>query len=419
MSSLTTRRIPHRTSAWGMRRNTLPTTAIGSDEDPFDDGAFAAEIEEFVDTVIIGGLTPGQQITYLYSHNDLGGPDTGFGKSRMLLRVRTAINEDLGDEILEPLVEPDEKILIGAAYASFNTNLRTGYYPVLVEAVNDAATAGERPLLTQAHERIADRVGSEPDDIADALNTSQVKLGVTLRPSTVKAFCDDGAPGVAADITVGSSSTMHLRSGIQWLHFLLVALDAAGIERLYLFIDQLEDLASNKAQTRAKRFREIGRVRDMLEDEPTRSMLHTTFTMHDNAAAELETFWVDHRLPSYHPHRSNMGHIVLLNGLRDDDAAASVLKSWLAEGRIADYTGDTLVPFEMSAVRALRIHAAGRVGELLPTASKVFSAGERERRERIDDAYVRDVLNDTGAPVSDTGDDALTAVPDADDDLLA
>ena len=416
MSSLTSRRVPHRTSAWGMRRNTLPTTAIGSDEDPFDDGAFEKEIEEFVDTVIIGGLTPGQQITYLYSHNDLGGEDTGFGKSRMLLRVRSAINEDLGEEILEPLVDSDEKVLIGAAYASFNTNLRTGYYPVLVEAVLDAATAGERPLLAQAYERIP---GDEPYEIERALHASQMKLGVSLRPSTVQAFCEEGAAGVVADITVNSSSTTHLRSGIQWLHFLLVALDAAGIERLYLFIDQLEDLATNKSQTRAKRYREIGRIRDLLEDEPTRSMLHTTFTMHDNAAAELEPFWIPHRLPSYHPHRSNMGHIVLLNGLRDDDAAASVLSSWLSEGRVPGYTGDPLVPFEMSAVRALREHAARRVGELLPAASKVFSAADRERVARIDDAYVRNVLTDTGGALTSPGDDALASVPDSDDDLLA
>jgi hypothetical protein len=114
-----------------------------------------------------------------------------------------------------------------------------------------------------------------------------------------------------------------------------------------------------------------------------------------------------------------MGHIVLLNGLHSDDAAGAVLASWLAEGRVDGYTGDPLVPFEMSAVRALREYAAGRVGELLPAASKVFSAGERERRERIDDAYVRDVLHDTNGAPGGAGDDAVVSLPDSDDDLLA
>src|SRR4051794_25497006 len=157
-----TQSVPFRTSAWGMRRNSLPITATGADGQPFDDGAFEVEIAEFVDRVIIGGLTPSAQLAYLYSHNDLGGEDTGFGKTRMMLRLRTAINEDLGQSILDGLVDDDERIRFGAAYATFDDNLRTGYYPVLVRAVNDAATAGEKPLLQHAYERIADRVGNEP-----------------------------------------------------------------------------------------------------------------------------------------------------------------------------------------------------------------------------------------------------------------
>ena len=54
----------------------------------------------------------------------------------------------------------------------------------------------------------------------------------------------------------------------------------------------------NRTMPRARRYREIGRIRDLLNDEPTRSMMHTTFTMHDTAAPSSEEFWVPHRLPS-------------------------------------------------------------------------------------------------------------------------
>jgi hypothetical protein len=411
-------RKPHRQSAWMIRKNPLPTEAIGRDEDPYSDDAFAAEIEQVIDRVIIGGLSPHRQITFLYSHNKHGGEDTGFGKSRTMLKLRTVINEDLGHSLLEHVVEKEELVPIGAAYASFNVHQRTGYYPVLVAATLDAATAGETPLLEHAYKRIVARIGDDsPETIRRAIIASQLRFGVSLRPSTVDAFCSEGAAGITGDITATSDATK-LRSGIQWLHFLLAALDAAEIRRVYLFIDQLEDLATNKTQTRARRYREIGRIRDLLEDEPSRSMLHTTFTMHDTAASDLEEFWIPHRLPSYQLRKSNMGQIVLLEGLRDDRAAAGVLGAWLATERQNGFTGAAQEPFEMSAVRALREYAEGRVGPFLVAAAKVFDAGDADRRESIDDAYTREVLGDGTIPDVEAGVAELVASGD-DDDLLA
>ena len=418
MSPLTTRR-PHRQEIWSIKRNPLPTEAIGRDEDPYSDEAFADEIEQVVDKVIVAGLTPRRQLAYVYSRNQLGGEDTGFGKTKTMLHIRTAINEDLGHGVLENQVDEDEIVPIGAAYASFNTNQRTGYYPVLADAVFDASRAGENPLLAQAYDRIVAARGSDFEDVRRAIVDSQNTLGVSLRESTVTAFSSMGAAGVAADV-VKASPTIKLRSGLAWLDFLLVALHAAGIMRLFLFIDQLEDLATNKSQTRAKRFREIGRIRDLLEDEPTRSMLHTTFTMHDTAAAELEEFWTPHRLPSYAVRRANMGQIVLLEGLKNDSAAADVLGAWLSSGRLDGFAGQAYEPFEMSAVRALREYAEGRVGPFLVAASKVFDAGEIDRLTTIDDTYARGVLDDVASAAGAAGVGAPdVALPDDDDDLLA
>lgn len=415
MSTISARR-PHRQTAFNLKHNPFPTEAIGKDADPYSDDAFGDEIEQIIDRVIVGGLTSRRQLSFVYSHNLLGGEDTGFGKTATLLKMRTAINEDLGRSILEHLVEDEDLVPIGAAYASFNTHQRTGYYPVLADAVKDAATAGEKPLLAHVHERIVAKHGSSHQEIRSAIVDSQVALGVSLRQPTVSAFCEGGAAGIASDITQTSSATM-LRSGNQWLHFLLVAMHAAEIPRLFLFIDQLEDLAMNKSQTRARRYREIGRVRDLLEDEPTRSMLHTTFTMHDTAAAELEEFWLPHRLPSYRPQRANMGQIVLFEGLRDDPAAAKVLAAWMEPERTDGFNGDPHHPFEMSAVRALRERSEGRVGQLLVDAAKVLDAAEQDKAAAVDGNYVRNLFEDDEIPAGESESEALVA--EADDDLLA
>jgi hypothetical protein len=192
---------------------------------------------------------------------------------------------------------------------------------------------------------------------------------------------------------------------------------AARVGRLYLFIDQLEDLATNKAMPRARRFREIGRIRDLLETKPTSTMLHTTFTMHDTAAVELEPFWEANRLPPYHLNRANMNQIVLLEGLTDDTAAASVLASWLTPARTATFAGSGHHPFELSAVRALRQHAEGRVGIFLTTAAMVLDAAIGDRRVNIDDVYVREILTD--ATASNREQDHGPAVGYIEDDLLA
>jgi hypothetical protein len=410
--TVVTRRRPHRLTAWGLKANPLPTEAIGRDEFPFSEEAFEEELIEFTDKIVVAGLSPRRGISFLYSQPPFGGEeDTGFGKSATMMQMRTDINETLGASVLEEFVEPEEIVPIGAAYASFNTKERTGYYQVVVQAVYDAATAGEVPLLERARERIENQHG----DIADAIYHSQVKLNTPLRASTVHAFVMDGAAGVAEEIAT-SSETIKLRSGLQWLHFLLVALDAAGIRRLFLFVDQLEDLATNKSQSRAKRFREIGRIRDLLEDEPTRTMLHTTFTMHEHAGVELEEFWTQHRLPSYEPRRANMGQIVLLQGLRDDPAAAKVLAAWLSTEREDGYSGSPYAPFEMSAVRVLRDAAESRVGPFLVKACKVLDAAEAARLPEIDDSFVDEVLSEE-APVRIQDDDAPPAI-EADDDLL-
>ena len=76
------------------------------------------------------------------------------------------------------------------------------------------------------------------------------------------------------------SNASQIRSGLHYLDFTMIALAAAGVRKVFLMIDQLEDLATNKSLSSARRRREIGRIRDLMENEPYASMLHMTSTFH-------------------------------------------------------------------------------------------------------------------------------------------
>ena len=98
------------------------------------------------------------------------------------------------------------------------------------------------------------------------------------------------------------------------MNFALIALGAAGVTKVFFMIDQLEDLATNKALAASKRRREIGRIRDLLETQPYASMLHQTFTFHATAAMALDSYWEQNRLPSFEDNPANQAAVTVLRG---------------------------------------------------------------------------------------------------------
>ena len=140
------------------------------------------------------------------------------------------------------------------------------------------------------------------------------------------------------------SEATQVRSGIQYFAFALIALAAAGVEKCFVMIDQLEDLGKKGALTAAKRRREIGRIRDLLEIEPYASLLHLSFTFHQAAATILESDWEANRLPSFEPTSANGSAVVVLRGLHEDDQVEALLKAWMEPRRIDGTLTDT-TPF--------------------------------------------------------------------------
>jgi hypothetical protein len=258
---------------------------------------------------------------------------------------------------------------------------------VLFNAVIDLTQPPQMgtPVLDQARARIVQDLGTaDPTHLYRHVTDTWLNICGTappLRPEVVSAFADAGAQGVKAALGM-VSATARLRSGLHYLDFALAALAAAGVDHLYLMIDQLEDLATTRTMTAAKRSREVGRVRDMLEGPPYSNRVHFIFTFHNRAAQVLERFWEENRLPPFEISPSNVASVVVLRGLKDDTQVSDLLRVYLEDKREGQ-VDDDLLPFDAGAITVLREVADGRVGILLNRAREILDYAAERGAPRI------------------------------------
>ena len=381
----------HMEEAWGLDQNPFPHVAIsGGWKDPYSSDVFPGEETEFFQKTVRGALQGNQQVGFLWSKGP--GGDTGYGKTALMRESVRKINEDFGRQVQAATGIRDERIVpIAAGFSELNTMNRTGLYPVLFNAVIGMATDASAPLLV-ARDSICEAIGDDaPEKIEAKLIETRLSIAPrssALRPDLIRTFSNAprDLPGFLGSVTEATQ----IRSGIQYLDFALVALAAAGVRKVFLMIDQLEDLATNMSLPAARRQREIGRIRDLMENEPYASRLHMTFTFHATAASKLESFWERNRLPSFEDTPANQSAVVVLRGIRDDDQVEALLRVWLDAYRIDKSVPGDLVPFERDALTVLRQISQGRPGILLNRANELFSAGAVAQRGLIDGAFARD-----------------------------
>jgi hypothetical protein len=205
---------------------------------------------------------------------------------------------------------------------------------------------------------------------------------------------------------------------MQFLDFALAVLGAAGIDHLFIFVDQLEDLATNLGITSAKRSKEIGRIRDLLEEQPYAGRLHQILTFHSSASIKLARYWEPLRLPRFDIAPDNMSVIVELRGMTTDEQAADVIKAYLDENRLRA-SDDDLAPFEPGAVAVLRTVSHGRVGIMLSKAHGLFHAAAEAGVETITaDFASRFFSGEVGATVGHGGGEPVAVASGIDDLLL-
>lgn len=387
----------HIEETWGLAQNPFPHAAIsGRWDDPYSHDVFPDEESEFLEKTVRGALQGNRQIGFLWSRGPTG--DTGYGKTAMMRESVRKINADFGTQVEASVGMREDRIVpIVGAFSELNTMTRTGLYSVLFNAVVGMARNEESPLL-RARDLICAEIGDDaPGQVAAKLVQTRLDIAPTsspLRPDLLQAFAD--APSQFPAFLGNVSTASQIRNGLQYLDFTLIALAAAGVRKLFLMIDQLEDLATNKTLSRARRRREIGRIRDLMENEPYASMLHMTFTFHSTAATELESFWEQNRLPNFEATSDNQAAVVVLRGIQDNDQVEALMRAWLDAYRIDSSLSGTIVPFEHDAFTVLRSYSGGRPGILLHHANELFQAGAEARRGLIDGEFARQHFSSTG-----------------------
>lgn len=406
----------HIEEAWGLDQNPFPHSAIsGGWADPYSSNVFPDEEAEFFQKTIRGGLQGNRQIGFLWSKGP--GGDTGYGKTALMRESVRKINVDFGRQVEAATGMREERIVpIVAGFSELNTMSRTGLYPVLFNAVVGMAQDAEAPLL-HARELICKELGDDaPNKLAAKLAETRLAVAPTssaLRPDLIHVFTE--TPEEMPSFLGRVSNASQIRSGLQYLDFALIAFASAGVRKVFLMIDQLEDLATNRALSSAKRRREIGRIRDLMESEPYASMLHMTFTFHSTAGKFLEPFWEQNRLPSFEDNPTNQAAVVVLRGMRDDDQVEALLGAWLDTHRVDGSTVGELVPFERDALTVLRQVAEGRPGILLNRANELLQAGAEAQKGLIDGKFAKDYFSGAGHSMSspvDTEDDQVSNVKD-------
>ena len=132
-----------------------------------------------------------------------------------------------------------------------------------------------------ADERRAARAERKAEERLFAERIRTAPGAAPLRAEVVKAFASDGADGVLRQLSI-VSPTARVRNGLQYLDFLITACAAAGVDHVFVFVDQLEDLATNKSITAAN-------VSATALDVSTAALAATTITNVDLALTEVAT----------------------------------------------------------------------------------------------------------------------------------
>jgi hypothetical protein len=410
----------HIEEAFGLDENPFPAEGIssGSDTERYSEQVFPEETREFRMKVIRGGLQGGRKTGFLWSMSPIG-EDTGFGKTTMMRATVHAINGDFGDSVQESLgIKSERRKKIVGAFAELNEQLRNGLYPVLFAATQNMAS-GRDAVLGTAREVLLERANGDVEQAWDLVTDAQLKLapsGQALRPDLLEAFFQ--GPSELAEMLADVSDAARLRNGVQYFTGALYILAGAGVEKVFLMLDQLEDLGKKGALTAAKRRREIGRIRDLLEIEPFASRLHMSFTFHEAAASNLEGDWYANRLPSFDHGGANSAAAVVLRGLRDDDQVEELLKVWMEPKRNEHAGPSPISPFTQDVRGVLLSVSQGRPGILLNRGNELIWAGAEAQVGEIDGAFAREHFRGGGqlATVATDVDDVGPA--DDYDDLL-
>lgn len=408
--------------SYRLKANPFPAEAIvafGASEKARNGALFKPEIYPnevrlYFERFIVSTLASpnGPRFGALWSVGE-GADPRGFGKSNLGKWASDLISLDFGETALRTW-GPDwfeERTPILAAYASFDKEQTGTFHSVVFEHVLDLSTLQEGPsVLARLRQRALEQTqieeGLDPDEATDALVAEVMKRRVReqgrtldrLDPDILQVLLDaeDERRREALTKVSGRSRTL---SGLHYLDALFSIATVAGIARIYLFVDQVEDLADSSAVSKAKRKREVERFRDMaIELSPFNRMSYFILTMHPRGRDAIRGLWKDARLPNIdYDSAESKDRCVILKGIETAEDAERLLTVYLMQERMESAPSVSAAhPFDKSAMATLRDHAEGRPGYILSLASRVLDEGSRRNLPVITSDLVDEVTSDIG-----------------------
>ena len=418
--------IKHLREAWGLDHNPFPPAAIGGENSmdaPYSNEILGNDRAQFIEKLIVkAALPPGREFGYLWSQGQRD--DTGFGKTTLMLHTARELNFDFGGGIIAQHGLPDDAQMAGV-WASMKLTGVTGIYALLFNTIAYAAqrpVANEESLLERCWGNLANRLKIDPMDQAALTVAVETEVNRThrdlfpgypsLRTDILKALVSCDLEHVLSALGKVSQPS-RTRNGLAYFEAFYCLIRAAGIKHLFVFIDQLEDLATARNVPKATRQREVGRFRDIFaETAGFRGSCHAVFTLHNRAAQALADFWHYERLnPPFWP-QDPMGRsaTVVLRGITTEEQVEALLATYLDSVRENPSESGT-APFEQSTYRSLLERSDGRIGRMLSEAYAVLDQAAESLLPSITGHFIVDKL-----PVQHTDEGRVEAV--SDDDTL-
>lgn len=394
---------------WGLERNPFPAEAIavlGGTDDRENGRLFRPEVQteqfdEAIGKFVLGAIYNGQHFGALWSQSTLINSDSrGYGKSVLLQYLSCFLNSDFGKAAFTKvgMEESDaDKNPVCALLASFDTastkNLNSLFFSAVEYGIDFRLQDNDPTLYERLYERLCAIAGTDDAiTLTDRCHDVYRALkGRTLGPPEEKflaALCA-GQSRPVQDYLDAISSQKRTRSGTNFLATMLLFIKAAGVGKVMLFCDQLEDFASPQTPKKTCSI-EVERFRDfVVELLPMADMVSIVVTMHPRALASIEEFWQLADLPSLRVDEANRHMVVVMPPLGTHEQAKRLLSAYLYASRRdgASASGD-LSPFTEDAIEELWAHSTKKPRDLLRKAHKMITFAAAENLQKIDAATV-------------------------------
>lgn len=409
-----------------LKRNPFPSGAIlavGSSE-PSESGLIYEphvspnEVQEYIQKfVLTPGLSKGSGFGALWSLGT-GAPTSearGYGKSSLGFYVAREVCKDFGKSLLaeNKIDEGKDQPFLLASYATFKKQVDTGFNAIAfrhVEWLSHAQTLfyDESPLqrlraiivksLSQSYTSGSpEEKQAVIDTVRDFRSRDKRFTGSTLGPmdgDLLEALADSD-PMTAVTLLRSISQYRMWRNGFVYLDTLMTFAMRAGVTKLILFVDQVEDFASPETP-RSKKLKEIERFRDIVKETcPFNSVAFFILTMHPRGWTQIDDLWKDARLadilpPELHGVRETATRVQILREIEDINDAIKLFEIYLQneEYRLPG-APSAIHPWTKDAIAHVMTVNGGRAGYMLSHARDILDMAAQENAVSIDLEFVK------------------------------